>query len=568
MCYRSAAPLPVPRGPLSEPAQPRADVPTELLRNGYTLLRRLADGSTAEVFEVRHNASARRLAVKVSRDDIPEAQAVVARMETEWNVGRGLRHPHLVSILDGGHFSDGRAWLAMELLQGRDLFDELEERVSLPPVRAIHIMRQVCEALAVLHRRGAVHRDVKPENIFLTADGRFVDHVKLIDLGILALPEDDPERAHEPTGLFIMGTPLYLAPEQAVGEPPDARTDLYAVGGVLYHLIAGRPPFPHDDPTRVVAAHVQEPAPRIDGLVSGLPRTLVALIHNCLEKPRDARPPSAEAVIAALDQAIRELAGTFARGATARDAPLPEVPGPGHTGDWRLFAENLEHLVSNIWQPSPPPPVVRAVGLLQRARRALDAAQAGADRARELADDAARVRIASREALQRQLRRLRQGLLRMETRANEAAGGLDRAVDAVARADDKYGRVLAAMRMVAGRTVAETPLPMLEHHRRRIDAVLEEREALLDALAEAREEEREAAEALAELRAQRADVQRDLAELELEEQEDGVRFEQRAAVAADGLRAAARAFERASLNLMLKYAGALKGAPGGDDHDG
>ncbi len=546
---------------LPQPGQPRADIPIELLRFGYTLLRRLADGSTAEVFEVRHNASNRRLAVKVSRDDIPEAPAVVARMETEWNVGRGLRHPHLVSILDGGHFSDGRAWLAMELLRGRDLFDELEERLRLPPVRAIHIMRQVCEALAVLHRRGAVHRDVKPENIFLTADGRFVDHVKLIDLGILALPADDPERAHEPTGLFIMGTPLYLAPEQAVGEPPDARTDLYAVGGVLYHLIAGRPPFPHDDPTRVVAAHVQEVPPRIDGLVPGLPRTLVALIHNCLEKRPDDRPGSAEAVIAALDRSIRELAGSFAQGATARQAPLPEVPGPGHTGDWRLFAENLEHLVANIWQPSPPPEVLRAGGLLKRARKALDLAQGEADRKREEADDAARIRIAGREALQRKLRRLRQGLMLAEGRASEAAGALDRAVSAVARADDKYGRVLAALRMVAGRTVADTSLPMLEHHRRRVDAVLEEREGLLESLADAREDEREAAERLAEARGQRADLQRDLAELELEEQEDGVRYEQQAAVAADGLRASARAFERAALRLMLKYAGALKRGP-------
>ncbi len=552
---------------LPQPGQPRADIPIELLRFGYTLLRRLADGSTAEVFEVRHNASGRRLAVKVSRDDIPEAPAVVSRMETEWNVGRGLRHPHLVSILDGGHFSDGRAWLAMELLRGRDLFDELEEIISLPPVRAIHIMRQVCEALAVLHRRGAVHRDVKPENIFLTADGRFVDHVKLIDLGILALPADDPERAHEPTGLFIMGTPLYLAPEQAVGEPPDPRTDLYAVGGVLYHLIAGRPPFPHDEPTRVVAAHVNEAPPRIDGLIADLPRTLVALIHNCLEKRREDRPGSAEAVIAALDRAIRELAGSFAQGATARQAPLPEVPGPGHTGDWRLFAENLEHLVANIWQPSPPPQVLRAGGLLKRARAELDAAQAEADRRREAADDAARIRIANRESLQRRLRRLKQGLMRMESRSNEAAGALDQAVSAVARADDKYGRVLAALRMVAGRTVADTSLPMLEHHRRRVDAVLEEREGLLEALADAREDEREAAEALAELRAQRADLQRDIAELELEEQEDGVRFEQRAALAADRLRSAARAFERAALRLMLKYAGALKRGPADADEE-
>ena len=542
-------------------ATPRADVPTELMRHGYTLLRRLADGSTAEVFEVRHEASGRRLAVKVSRDDIPEGPAIVARMETEWNVGRNLRHPHLVAIQSGGRFSDGRAWLAMELLTGRDLFDELLDRGSLAPGRAIHIMRQVCEALAVLHRRGAVHRDIKPENIFLTADGRFVDHVKVIDLGILALPEDDVDRAHEATGLFIMGTPLYLAPEQATGEPADARTDLYAVGGVLFHLLAGRPPFDDDDPTRVVARHVNEAPPRLDTLVAGLPRSLVALVDRLLAKHRDDRPESAVAVIAALDRAMRDLAGPVTRGASAREAPLPEVPGPGNVGDWRLFADNLGHLVAHIWPAErAPTPVVRAVGLMRHAHMALDAAQAEADRRREAADDAARLRIAERERLGRKLRRLGQGLGRMEARASEAQGGLDRAVAEVARADEKYGRVLAALRMVAGRTVAATSISLLEHHRRRVEAVLEGREGLLDALQDAREDEREAAEALAELRAQQADVQRDLAELELEEQEDGVRFEQQAAVAADVLRAAARAFERAALRLMLQYARALKGA--------
>lgn len=551
---------------MSAPAPTHADIPTELLREGYTLLRRLADGSTAEVFEVRHDASGRRLAVKVSRDDIPEAPAIVARMETEWNVGRNLRHPHLVSIQGGGRFTDGRAWLAMELLRGRDLFDELAERHALRPQRAIHIMRQVCEALAVLHRRGAVHRDIKPENIFLTADGRFKDHVKVIDLGILALPEDDADRAHEATGLFIMGTPLYLAPEQATGEAVDPRTDLYAVGGVLFHLIAGRPPFDDDDPTRVVAAHVQQAPPRLDALVDGLPPSLTALVHRLLEKHPDDRPDSAAAVIAALDRATRDLAGHFARGATAQDAPLPEVPGPGHVGDWRLFADNLEHLAGHLWAASPPPTVVRAVGLMQRARRALDETQAEADARRAAADDAARGRIAERERQQRKLRVLRQGLARMDARASEAQAGLDRAVAGVARADERYGRVLDALRGVTGRTVAETSIQLLEHHRRRVEAVLEQREALLDTLGDAREEEREAAEALAELRARRADVQRDLAELELEEQEDGVRFEQQAAVAADALRSAARAFERAALRLMLHYARALKGT-GTDDPD-
>ncbi len=122
----------------------RVNVPAELLRLGYTLLRRLGGGSTAEVFEARRTDTGQRLAVKVSRGDVPDAPLIVSRMQTEWNVGRGLRHPHLVTILDGGTFGDGRAWLVMELLRGHDLLDELEAHGALEPARAVHIIRQVC----------------------------------------------------------------------------------------------------------------------------------------------------------------------------------------------------------------------------------------------------------------------------------------------------------------------------------------------------------------------------------------------------------------------------------------
>jgi hypothetical protein len=538
----------------------RVNVPAELLRLGYTLLRRLGKGSTAEVYEARHNPTGRRLAVKVSRADVPEAPLIVTRMQTEWNVGRGLRHPNLVTTLDGGTFSDGRAWLAMELLVGHDLLHELETGGALEPRRAVHIMRQVCEGLQVLHRRGAVHRDIKPENVFLTANGRFRDHVKVIDLGILALPEDDPERAHEPTGHYILGTPLYLAPEQARGEPPDARTDLYAVGGVLYHMLTGRPPFESDDPTEVVAHHVNDPVTRVDTLVMDLPGSLVALIHQCLEKDRRDRPADAAAVMAALDGVTQDLVGAFGDDHSMRGAPLPDIPVPGHHGEWLRFAENLEHLVSMFWRGEVSDAVKKGLQGVKRARGLLERAQAESARRRESADLAARHRIEHRERLARRSRRIAKGLSRMEERLREATGQVDEAASALAAHDENYARLLGGLRAVLGETVQQTPLDQLVRRETAVDDALRQRSLLTRQLKAMRDAERTAAEALSELRGEEMDLQRAVADLDMEEQEDGFRSEQEAAGAADVLANTMRGFERASLKLMVRYASAIRGS--------
>ena len=535
----------------------KVNVPAELLRLGFTLLRRLGEGSTSEVFEARHTATGRRLAIKVSRADLPESPLIVARMQTEWNVGRGLRHPHLVQTLDGGTFSDGRAWLAMELLVGHDLLQELEEHGPLPPLRAVHVARQVCEALQVLHRRGAVHRDIKPENVFLTADGRLADHVKVIDLGILALPEDDPERAHEPTGHFILGTPLYLAPEQARGHAPDARTDLYAVGGVLFHMLTGRPPFEGDDPTEIVAHHVNDPVPRLDGLMPELPPSLVALVHGCLEKDRADRPSGAAEVMATLDVVANDLAGGFTQDVSIHGAPLPAVPLPGHHGEWLRLVENLEHLVRLFWGRTPPADLGRGLQAVGRARTLLDRSQVEADERREAADDAARQRIEHRERLQRDQRRILNGLQRMQSRVRAAARAVSQASDHISAHDERYFERLATLREAVGDTVGDTPLDLFARTHAEVDALLRERGTLTKALREARESERAAAEAVSALRGEDFELQRAFADQEQEQEEDGFRNEQEAASAADMLANASRGFQRAALRLMALYAAAV-----------
>ncbi len=535
----------------------RVNVPAELLRLGYTLLRRLGGGSTAEVFEARHNETGRRLAIKVSRGDVPEAPLIISRMQTEWNVGRGLRHPHLVTILDGGTFSDGRAWLAMELLKGHDLLDELTAHGAMEANRAIHVVRQVCEALRVLHRRGAVHRDVKPENVFLQADGRFADHVKLIDLGILALPDDDPERAHDPTGRFIMGTPLYLAPEQARGLRPDPRTDLYAVGGVLFHMLAGRPPFVGDEPTEIVSRHVNEPVPRLGDVVSGLPKRLVSLVHRCLEKDRADRPVDAAEVIRELDAIARDQGGVYETGQVLRRAPMPDIPAMGHTGEWVRLGEDLERLVGMFWPQQPPDPVIEGLNHRRDMLKVLETAQLEADVRREGADIAARQRIEGRERLQRRARRHARALERHVGRQREAAAAVDAAEHDLDAHDDRFAQLVDRLRGAAADTVDLTPVGQFAIAEHEADEVLAERATLLEAVEAAREMERGAAEAVAELRAEEIDIQRAFADHELDEQEEGFLAEQAAAAAVDARSAAERDHERALLRLLVAYAHAL-----------
>lgn len=540
------------------PPRPRTNLPAELLTLGYSLSRKFASGSTAEIYDARHVATGRRCAVKVSRLDVADADRIIDRMQTEWNVGRGLRHPNLVEILDGGQLSDGRAWLAMERLVGDDLSVELALRGRLEPLRAVHMARQICEALQVIHRRGAVHRDIKPDNVFVLRAGHlYEDHVKLIDLGVLALPTDDPERQHGETGQFIVGTPLYLAPEQATGELPDERTDLYALGGVLYHMLGGHPPFDHEDPTEVVARHVNDEVEPLDRVVPELPARLVALVHQCLAKTPQDRPADAAAVITMLDACARDLSVDLAHDGSLRSAPLPEVPASGHSIEWLAFVESLVGMVGMFWHAQPPARVAEALKRAVRAGKGLDRARTEADRRRKQCDEAARERIEQRDRLQRRARKLEASGARLTSRRTEAEAKVREAEAAVITQDEQYNEALARLQSVVGRNVALTSVSALSTHHAAVDAILAARTSLVARLNQSRAAERRAVEALAALHVEEIDLRGTFADLDLDDQEDGARDEREAHAAAGARMTAQRFYERTALRLLLEYVQAL-----------
>lgn len=531
-------------------ARPAVNVSGELLQRGYVLLGKLFRGDTSTIYDAQHEATRRRVAIKVTAAEPPDDAPLAGRLLTAWNVARGLRHPHVITVFDAGRLADGRGWLVMERLRGRDLQMELDEVGRLPAARAVHIMRQVVEGLGVLHRRGAVHRGVEPRNIYLSSAGHFADHVKLIDLGRVAVGEDDPMRAHAPTGPFTLGTPLYLPPELARGETATPAVDFYAVGAVLHHLLAGAPPFQDDEPLRLVAKHVNNPVPPLPDDLD-LPPGLAELVQRCLAKEPTDRPPTANAVLAALDECLMRI-GALPVESNSPAPSLPALPQSGAPVEWSRFADQLRRMIRAHFGRSDnaPQPVIDALQWVTGARTALDEAMNAAERQRSATDNQARARIERRQALEQRIFDLDRSLRAAETKLRETEHAVFTGVRGRERVDEDYRRTLRNIEIAAsGVTLRAGDLvPILGQVR----ALLSRRATLEAKVAQRREAEREGAESVALLMAERLEVLRAHADVELEEQDEGQRAEWLAARAADDVLTAQRAFENACLNLLLR----------------
>ena len=216
-----------------------------------------------------------------------------ARFEREARATAGLSHPNIVTVHDSGVEGD-TAYIVMELLPGPSLADELADG-PLPVDEVVDVGRQVASALDAAHARGLVHRDIKPGNIVYADDGR----VRVLDFGITQLTESTDSQALTATHT-VMGTAEYLAPEQALGGRVDGRADLYALGCVLYALLAGQPPFRSATPVATMMMHANDPVPDVRALRPDTPDWLADLVHGLLAKNPDDRPAGAAAVAAAL----------------------------------------------------------------------------------------------------------------------------------------------------------------------------------------------------------------------------------------------------------------------------
>ncbi len=300
------------------------------LAGRYVLEEPIGQGGMGEVWRGTDTVLGREVAVKtVDLRRVPD-ETGTARFEREARATAGLSHPGVVTVHDSGVEGD-TAYIVMELLPGPSLADRIANG-PVPVEEVIEVGQQVASALDAAHARGLVHRDIKPANIAYAGDGR----VRVLDFGITQLGETPGSQALTATHT-VMGTAEYLAPEQAMGGRVDGRADLYALGCVLYALLAGRPPFRGPTPVATMMMHGQDPVPDVRGLRPETPDWLADLVHGLLAKDPADRPAGAASVAEALAArepvggmatAVLPAAGAAAAGAAAATQRLDTASAP------------------------------------------------------------------------------------------------------------------------------------------------------------------------------------------------------------------------------------------------
>jgi serine/threonine-protein kinase len=270
----------------------------------YEITGRLGKGGMAVVYRAEDKSFGRTVAIKVLRTDVAKDPIAAKRLVREARAAGQLHHPHIITMHDVGE-SDGMVYIVMELLEGRELSELMEEVGPIGLVRSIEIGRQVASALAVAHHHGIIHRDIKPENLFLIHHGSGSDFVKMLDFSIAKLPTNMVTAALTRAG-SVFGTPHYMAPEQVEGREVAPQTDLYALGAVLYESIVGEPPYDGDSVIDILLQHVRGTPPRLDAGGRKLPAGLADLVESLLAKKVADRPSSATEVERMLESYLAE----------------------------------------------------------------------------------------------------------------------------------------------------------------------------------------------------------------------------------------------------------------------
>jgi len=234
------------------------------LDNRYRILRVIGEGGMGVVYEALHVLIEKHVAIKVLRDTFTGRADVVERFRQEAKSASKIGHPNIVDVSDFGETPSGQSYIVMEMLIGEDLADVLARERALPPMRSVRIAYQIARALHATHKKGIVHRDLKPENIYLVERDGAQDVVKIVDFGVAKMNDVEvrPGRRLTRTGM-LFGTPEYMSPEQALGKPFDHRVDIYALGAILFELVAGRVPFTGDNFMEILAHHGHTPLPSL-----------------------------------------------------------------------------------------------------------------------------------------------------------------------------------------------------------------------------------------------------------------------------------------------------------------
>ncbi|MBK6920146.1 MAG: protein kinase [Deltaproteobacteria bacterium] len=284
----------------------------------YVVRAKLGEGGMGAVYLADQPTIGRQAVIKVIHPWLSRDASVASRFATEAKAAARLQNPHIVSIYNYGRMPDGTLFLAMEHLNGRTLAQALRAEGRLDPTRAVGIATQVCEALSHAHARGVVHRDLKPSNIMLVARDRGPEFVKVLDFGIAKLDGGEGTAAG-----VMLGTPQYMSPEQLTGKAVDGRSDLYALGLVLYEMLTGHPPFRADSAIAYIHKHTSEAPLPLAQARPGLrvPPALEACLLRALAKSPHQRPQTADVLA---DELWSALMATV----DSSHVPMPRTRAP------------------------------------------------------------------------------------------------------------------------------------------------------------------------------------------------------------------------------------------------
>jgi serine/threonine protein kinase len=297
--------------------QPNDSPEPDMLAGRYEIIKNLGTGGMARVLLAKDLNLQRQVAIKILREDLIEDPAFRVRFLQEARAAANMVHPNIVTVFDFGH-DDKRYFIVMEYVEGTELKTLMRRRGPLPVDEAVDLMIQICAGVGYAHRAGLVHCDLKPQNILVTADGR----AKITDFGIArALAAIDADERSD----IVWGSPQYFAPEQAAGEAPSPATDVYALGVILFEMLAGELPFEAADPTLLAEMHQVAPPPSLRNFNPAVPSSVEQIVYKVLSKEPSARYRTA-------DQLGRVLETFAVRSETLPPKLIPAEPAqhPAH----------------------------------------------------------------------------------------------------------------------------------------------------------------------------------------------------------------------------------------------
>jgi serine/threonine protein kinase len=342
--------------------------PGTVIADRYRVLSRLGRGGMGYVYLGEHVTVGRSVAIKVLTHDWSRTNSVAQRFRAEARAASAAGHPNIVEVFDAGELADGRLYLVMEFLTGRNLYEEVQTVGPLPCARACHIMRDVGRAIRAAHEVGIIHRDLKPDNVMLVDRGRDEGElVKVLDFGISSQSERADGEQRLTTVGQALGTPEYMAPEQAKGHQPDERFDIYALGVMFFELLTGDPPFHGTNVFEIVTRKTSEAAASVGSKRDDIPEALVSLVDDCLSVNPKQRPQTAQLFLARLEDVLRNLPResgatqiVFEASLTRGQKPKQDSGDPAIDAVGKQVAATADTgRASEPGKPSPIEPVIR-----------------------------------------------------------------------------------------------------------------------------------------------------------------------------------------------------------------